>query len=428
MIEDDPNDAEALVRTLRSGSFELTIERMEQLDDVRRALWEKPWDVVLSEHTLPEFRYTDVLALLKTHKGGTPLVVVSGPIGEDEVVDALRSGAASFVKKSSLPRLLPTIERVLENAALKREHEFAQERIQLVQTAIDSAHELIFVLQVANGIPTKVLYVNAAERITGYSSQELYAGGLLLLGGPDTDPAAISRLRSAMKRGEAATSELLMYHKDGSTSWVESEIHPLAPGSGQFVSVSRDITERKRLEAQMAFLATHDPLTGLANRVLLHEELEHELALARRTGLDVAVMLVDLDGFKSVNDTRGHALGDDVLRDFALRLRSCVREADTVARLGGDEFVVVMGGISGLGAVSYAAERILASMREPFMLGTEPCRLSVSIGIAMHPSDDATPGQLIKNADMAMYDVKTRGKNAYLFSRAPGSSLESLAN
>jgi diguanylate cyclase (GGDEF)-like protein/PAS domain S-box-containing protein len=417
MVEADPNDAELLARKLRNGGFSLTSTRVDRLEDARTALDSGEWDVVLSDHSLPGFRYTDVLALLQGHAPAIPLIVVSGAIGEQEVVETLVSGAASYVDKASLSHLVPTIERVLDVASLRREHLHAQQELELVRAAVNSANDLIFVLEVNHGQPTRVLFCNeASERLTGYRAKELHAHGLLALRGPDTDPVAIGRLRSAMKRGEACNAELLMYRKDGSTAWIESEVHPLVAGSNRFVSVNRDITERKKLEDQMAFLATHDSLTGLANRVLLGEQLERELALARRTGNEVAVLLIDLDGFKAVNDSRGHALGDELLREVATRLHSCVRDGDTVARLGGDEFVIVMGAVTGLETISRAAERVLATVRQPFSLAGEYWQLSVSVGISVYPTDGDTGTALMKSADLAMYHVKLHGKNASHFS------------
>jgi len=417
MIEADPNDAELLVRKLRNGGFSLTSTRVDRLEDVRAALDAEKWDVVLSDHTLPGFRCTDVLQLLQAQVPPTPLIVVSGSIGEQEVVETLLSGAASYVDKASLSRLVPMIERVLDEAGLRSEHLHAQQELELVRAAVNSANDLIFVLEVNHGQPTRVLFCNeAAQRVSGYSAAELYSLGLLSMRGPDTDPVAVGRLRSAMKRGEPASAELLMYRKDGTTTWVECEVHPLMKGSNRFVSVTRDINERKKLEDQMAFLATHDALTGLANRVLLGEQMERELALARRTGNEVAVMLIDLDGFKAVNDSRGHALGDELLREVAARLHSCVRDGDTVARLGGDEFVIVMGAVSGRDTITRAADRVLEAVRKPFSLAGEFWQLSVSVGVSVYPKDGDTGTSLMKAADLAMYHVKLHGKNACHFS------------
>jgi diguanylate cyclase (GGDEF)-like protein/PAS domain S-box-containing protein len=416
MVEDDPNDAELLTRKLRAGGFLLETERVDQIGEVRRALCTERWDVVLCDHSMPGFRSADVLALMKAETPAVPLILVSGAIGEHEVVDALHLGAASYVDKNSLARLVPTLERVLQETQLRREHAAAQERLEMLASAVNSANDLILVLQAQEAAPPRVLYANqSVERLMGYSCGEVQAAGLDLFHGPETDAGAANRLAETIGRGEATTSELLLYKKDGGTVWVETEIHPITTGSNQFVAVSRDITERKKAEAQLAFLATHDPLTSLANRVLLHEQLEKELAKARRSGLGVGVMVVDLDGFKAVNDSFGHAAGDDLLREIADRLRHTTRESDIVARVGGDEFVVVLGGTENLEQIATTAQRILTTVRQPVEFGGQYTRPAVSIGIGVYPMDGEDAHSLIKSADTAMYHVKERGKNAYHF-------------
>ena len=416
MIEDDPNDAELLIRKLRTGGFLLSTHRTDQLPEVKRALIEDTWDLVLSDHSMPGFRSSDVLELLTEHAVDTPLVIVSGAIGEQEVVEALHHGAAGYVDKASLSRLVPMIERVLEGAELRRRHARAVQDLELVRAAIDSANDLIAILEVREREAPAIVFVNGAcERITGYSGDELIARGPDILRGPDTDRAAIGRVMRAMARGNAATTEWLLYCKNDTATWMETEVHPIEAGSNRFISVSRDITERKKSEAEFAFLATHDPLTSLANRKLLDERLHRDLARARRTGSHVAVMLVDLDGFKEVNDSFGHASGDELLRELGRRLTCCTRETDTVARLGGDEFVVVLADAAGLEPIARAAERILDCVSKPVVIGGNISKLSISIGIAVHPNDGETPAALIKSADQAMYHVKMNGKHGFHF-------------
>jgi diguanylate cyclase (GGDEF)-like protein len=239
--------------------------------------------------------------------------------------------------------------------------------------------------------------------------------GLEGLQGPDTDRAALEQLTSSMARGEAATVELLLYHKSGTKHWVETVIRPLGGSANRFVSVSRDITERKYIQEHMAFLALHDPLTRLANRALLEERLEAELAHARRYNEHVALLVIDLDGFKRINDTLGHAFGDAVLRELAQRLRASVREIDTVARIGGDEFVVVIGSARAAARVERAAQRIVAAAREPIQGPDGTCNISVSIGISRYPDDGENLEALFSRADAALYSMKAAGKNGFRF-------------
>jgi diguanylate cyclase (GGDEF)-like protein len=159
----------------------------------------------------------------------------------------------------------------------------------------------------------------------------------------------------------------------------------------------------------------HDPLTGLANRTLLEERLEMEFAKARRSGLLVAVLLIDFDNFKRVNDTYGHACGDELLRELGRRLRSCVREVDTVARLGGDEFVVVLTELASARGAEETAERLLADVRRPILADGRSHEISVSIGIAIYRGDAVDVKGLLKDADVALYRVKASGRNGFAY-------------
>jgi len=183
----------------------------------------------------------------------------------------------------------------------------------------------------------------------------------------------------------------------------------------RFVGFILDINDRKTHEDEIHRLAMHDPLTGLPNRRLLEDRLDHALVTARRNWEQVAVMLLDLDGFKSVNDQFGHAAGDRVLQTVGERLRSSVRGADTVARTGGDEFVVLMEGQQRDGDAAVLAEKILTSLLTPIAVDTHLVNVGASIGIAVFPTDSDHPAQLLRMADKAMYAVKESGRNNFRF-------------
>jgi diguanylate cyclase (GGDEF)-like protein/PAS domain S-box-containing protein len=414
MIEDDPNDAELAVRTLRRDGFNVSWERVDQLSQIEAALVRQHWDVILSDHSIPGFKSADVIEMLTTLESEIPLIIVSGAIGEAEVVDLLHRGAASYVDKQSLSRLAPMVDRVLTQTRLRQENLAARRELELVHAAVDCANDLICVLEMRENAAPAVVYVNdAGVRLTGYTTAELMERGLEALHGPETDRAVLDQLASSMLRGEACTVELRLYDKAGATHWVENVIRPLGTDAKRYVSVSRDITERKYTQEQLAFLALHDPLTRLANRVLLEERLEAELARARRYNEQVAVMLIDLDGFKRINDTLGHAFGDFLLCEIAQRLRTCVREIDTVARLGGDEFVVAIGSAGDVALVEGAAARIVAAGRERVLGPGGTCDITVSIGISRYPHDGETIEALFSRADAALYVMKAAGKNGF---------------
>jgi diguanylate cyclase (GGDEF)-like protein len=178
---------------------------------------------------------------------------------------------------------------------------------------------------------------------------------------------------------------------------------------------ARDITERKRSEEQVRRSANHDSLTDLPNRGLFRERLEHEVKHSARTGLPLALLFIDLDGFKEVNDRLGHAAGDQLLQQVAHRISSCVRDTDTVARLGGDEFTVILTDVTRPQHIHAIAEKILDELRKPFALAAGQASISGSIGITVFPGDGSTPDELVRNADEAMYAAKNAGRNRYRF-------------
>jgi len=191
------------------------------------------------------------------------------------------------------------------------------------------------------------------------------------------------------------------------------------------VIVLKDISERKRAEVNLKFMATHDLLTGLPNRTILNDRLRQAIARAKRYKNLVAVMLIDLDNFKYVNDTLGHSSGDALLKQTAWRLKTSIRESDTVVRLGGDEFVIVLTDISGVDSLKIVAERIMGTFKTPFIIQGKELYVTPSIGISIYPSDGESVEELLRNADMSLYRAKEAGRNNYqIFSSGAKSTIE----
>jgi diguanylate cyclase (GGDEF)-like protein/PAS domain S-box-containing protein len=211
--------------------------------------------------------------------------------------------------------------------------------------------------------------------------------------------------------------ELYFNRNTGEAIWISATKAPIMDEVGKvigLVGISTDITERKIAEQRLQHLATHDPLTGLPNRVLLFDRLNHAMALAKRNETHVALLFIDLDGFKNINDEHGHEKGDFVLQELANRLQERARASDTIARLAGDEFIYILENISVDVHPSKVAERLLSSIREPFNINGDEVYLTASIGVSIFPEDGADPHDLLRNADTAMYRNKEAGKDGYM--------------
>jgi diguanylate cyclase (GGDEF)-like protein len=196
---------------------------------------------------------------------------------------------------------------------------------------------------------------------------------------------------------------------------------------GGFVRTYLDITDRKTAEDRVRYLAHHDDLTRLVNRVAFRERLQSAMSMARTSRRGTALLYLDLDHFKQVNDSRGHNVGDRVLAEAALRMQAAVRKGDTVARLGGDEFAIILPGFEGRGTAETLAKRLVMELARPFEINNAPSSIGVSIGIAIHPTDGLTADELLRSADAALYDAKHAGRNTFSFYKPPINFRQALA-
>jgi diguanylate cyclase (GGDEF)-like protein/PAS domain S-box-containing protein len=294
----------------------------------------------------------------------------------------------------------------------------AEQKLRLHERAIEASVNAI-VITTGRRNQYSIVHVNPAfERITGYTAQEVIGRNCRFLQGNDIDQPELAALRTLLREQKEGRVTLRNYHKDGTLFYNELHIAPVRSAKGHvthYVGVLNDISETKRYQQELEHHVNHDALTGLANRHLLQDRLQQALFRASRRDLRCAVMFLDLDHFKLVNDGLGHHIGDALLKSVAAELLTILRPEDTVARFGGDEFVLVASEVHDLAAVTDIAERIVCRLSMPMLIGDQEITVSASVGIAMYPEDGQSVDELLKNADAAMYHAKQGGRNTFSF-------------
>ncbi|MEX6504435.1 EAL domain-containing protein [Pseudomonas zhanjiangensis] len=294
----------------------------------------------------------------------------------------------------------------------------SEKQLHLLGRCLDATDSGIMICDAqAKDVP--IIYVNPAfERITGYSADESIGRNPRFLHGGESDQTGIDDIRRAIQGKREVHAVVRDYRKDGSPFWNSLYISPVPDRKGtitHFIGVQSDISEQKRFESQLAYNASHDVLTGLPNRSLLTDRLNQGYQISQRYNRSLAVMFIDLDGFKPINDSLGHEVGDKILIQVAQRLSQQVRPGDTVARLGGDEFIVILPDLAHEEDVVLVADRIIDSIATPYGVDNVELHITASIGISLSSSNMqiGRPDQLILQADLAMQIAKKQGRNNY---------------
>jgi diguanylate cyclase (GGDEF)-like protein/PAS domain S-box-containing protein len=262
-----------------------------------------------------------------------------------------------------------------------------------------------------------IVSVNPAfAEVTGWTAEEAVGQTPRILSSGRQDADFYEAMWRALKTGGHWEGELWNRRKSGEVYPEHLTIDAVHGPDGaitHYVAVFSDIENRKLRERRLSYLAFHDELTSLPNRTLFMDRLERAVAMARRRGTQLAVLMLDLDGFKDVNDKFGHEAGDLLLKGVAGRLKACLRDADTLSRLGGDEFAVLLPMIDGAASAREVASRLLVLLRRPFLMAGDELSVSASIGVALFPGDGESPEEIMNCADQAMYGVKRAGKGGF---------------
>jgi diguanylate cyclase (GGDEF)-like protein/PAS domain S-box-containing protein len=414
----------------------LQVVHVPSLRDGLPLLSKQPPRAVLLDLSLPECRDLSAIDEVRRAAPTAALMVLARSSDQTLARRAVDRGADDFVITDQVDArtMWQLVAMMFERRGLQQQMFVERERAEITLNSIGDA-------VMTTDTQGHVTYLNAeAEALTGWTRAEAFARPLAevfdvtdgLTGSHAQDPSqlAIEHDRKVRLKGN-----YILVSREGNETAIEHSAAPIHDRDGRIlgaVIVFRDVIVSRERRLQMLHLAEHDALTDLPNRLLLNDRLARSIALARRYGRRLAVLFLDCDRFKHINDSLGHAIGDQVLRSVARRLTTCVRESDTVSRHGGDEFLILLSEVDQPEDAGLIAEKIVSSVAEPHHISGHELTLTASVGIALYPEDGQDAQSLIMRADTAMYHVKNTGRNRVGFYRpdmeAPAvkrSSIES---
>ncbi|GAB6042165.1 sensor domain-containing protein [Endothiovibrio diazotrophicus] len=381
-----------LARALAGGNAEVLHFRQHGVEEVRR--WAEASKVACA-------------LVLPLHSGSEERRETIGALELFASRDGLFSGPVAV-------RLEELVERIAVAIMVAGE----QQRLRLQGAAMETAANAIVITDRAGTIR----WVNPAfTELSGWSAEAAIGENPRILKSGEQDPETYRELWQTISAGHPWKGEVIQRHRDGHLYTVEQTITPIHGALGgitHFIAVHQDITQRKQAEEHIQRLAFYDPLTGLPNRRLFQERLEHGIAEARREERLAALLFLDLDNFKDVNDSLGHEIGDALLQAVAERLKGILRANDCVARLGGDEFAIIQTCLTNVDGAAALADKLVEALSQPFQIGEGLIFTGTSIGITIYPFDDSDINALLKNADTAMYRAKREGGGTYQFHTA----------
>jgi diguanylate cyclase (GGDEF)-like protein/PAS domain S-box-containing protein len=420
LVEDNPGDARLLREMLQEqGLHQSTFTHVERLEHAEKHLSENKVDIILLDLGLPDAEGLAAVRRAHAFAPHIPLVVLTGMDDEALAGQSLQEGAQDYLIKGQIDGrgLLRSLRYAIERKAMEEALFEEKERAQVTLNCIGDG-------VACTDMEGNVTFVNlVAEKMTGWSLAEAYGRTVpevLQILDATTRKIVPNPMQRALERDHTTRlpSNSILIRRDGSEIPIEDSVAPIHDRQGQVigaVSVFRDVSVARAMALELAHSAEHDFLTGLPNRMVLNDRVNQAIASAPRHMKRVAVLFLDLDGFKHINDSLGHPAGDKLLQSIAKRLVGCVRNSDTVSRQGGDEFVVLLSEVEKSQDTAITARRMLQAVAEVHPIGGHDLHITTSIGVSVYPDDGLDAETLIKNADTAMYQAKETGRQSYQF-------------
>ena len=434
LVDDEPRMLDSLYQLLTGKGYDLTCAAGGQ--EAIELLLEFSFDLVILDLHMPHVSGHDVMNFMHANNRLSNVIVTSGATEIEAAIGAIRGGAYGYLRKPySSAELFKTVDNAIQQCKLQSQNHRIALRLErserMYRSLVDSSPDIIYTLD-ADGHFT---FINSrVYPLLGYHRSELIGKHYsVLVHEGDMERANYVFNEGRMEFVRSRGVELRLKSKRDeyqarifSIELVLTDLGNVLPDEAKTgeeaqrqltatYCVARDITERKRADEQIAYQAYHDILTNLPNRALFNDRLGLALLQARRNQSLLAVLFIDLDRFKVVNDTLGHGVGDVLLQQVALRLKGCLRRCDTLSRIGGDEFTAILPELSSKQDAALISEKFVASLLEPFTLASQTVHVSASIGITLYPGDGKSIEELLRNADVAMYHMKSMGKNGYAF-------------
>lgn len=369
-------------------------------------------DVIITDVNMPDMDGLTMSGKIKSMDPDAQIIVLSGSNKTENLTRAIEVGVDRYVFK-------PVDAKLLIDALAKsfKDRQRALD-IRMAQMVFEVANEGIMI---TDTVPNVLMVNPAFSQITGYRPDEIIGQPTSILSSGEHDEAFYRGLWSTLHAHGRWSGEITNRRKNGDryTQWLSiAAVSSRFSGVQRYVGLISDISDRKREEEQIRRLAHFDNLTGLPNRAQFNDRLSREIAAANRKRTELAVLYVDLDYFKQINDKFGHAMGDEVLRLTASRMCANVRQTDTVSRRGGDEFVVILDANEGKASAQIVCEKIADALAQPCVINGKTIHIGVSIGVAMYPTDADDLDSLLNAADMALYEAKRTGRGRHCFYRS----------